>query len=1017
MEEKTKKYGKKEHCMILYLRSKIVQTAIKSDELADIVGEISENEIEYIKRWRESAKNLSQEHIDAYINFSNEEFTNMLYETTGVRFPVSISFLFTNQKRDILAWYIMENIHINHKEVRFTDEQNYVLNYTTNFQPNKQKIMIVNAGPGTGKTTVANELAYRMRKNGVLLISYTNAAISENYKRLKLYPDIKCHIKYKDFSMPRENSTVITTVDKLVSYVFSITTQSKFTYKNEDEEGNRSHNDSIRRAINLLSTSKLTKPSVYKHIIVDESQDIDELRGELIFLFFLKLECNTLTIFGDPRQRIRSGCGAWYRRLWVDKVIHFNFDTIDYMQIERLTIEKIGFSVSHRFENNMLLELTNDISEKRPDIHHKLISLKEYPKDPVTVIPVNNNNHEETFKNIGTYILDLVKNYKIRFSQIAVISPSVEKSNSTSVTVMRMCAVFKSMGIPCVTFIETHTINAVSFLTVHSSKGKEYDIVFCVGVSSYPDPPWPIPLDEGDSLVYVMNSRAKKKLFYVASMYNFKQPRGVSDRYLNYLLNPITVGDFDEEKIPTKKIFTVTETIEIFGFQDFFKINKIDVSVRKIDTFDFALPEKPEEINVCFWGIMCGIGVETMLTNKYPEVIIKFCTGDYTYVSKETAKTMIIINGIDFMTGRIVLVEDMINTVNKDEFKEIKRIYEEKAPGDLTYREYVLVCRIVDFIHSQHMNNRYDIVVQNEIPNIIEIYRSIAKKINDYFVNDLKAEVEYRIKYSHIVGCIDIYYGDKLIELKTMKGTFTTDNMYQAYLYKTMIKCPKAYLINLQSGECCEVISSKHDHIWRYMIESYCQIHIHNDIINVEMVKKKISREGIGLNQYAVDTEYTMGHDSIIFDIASVNLSNLYQSLVSSINPGTAESVEAGNKWMDVKESLFEHSIDIGKYRENVENAISINGFNSGGTFYYYNSKIDISWLPSYTYDTRDVKDEFTRVSKIKMQLSQCARLAYIYEFFCFPVGYHEHLKPHTALSDALMLAELILCQHITLEY
>lgn len=1018
MDDKIKKYKKKEYVMILYMRDKIVHTDIKVSELENIVGKLTNVEEEYLKKWSSYSKLISQQYVDAYINYSNDEFLNMLYETTGVRFPIALSFLCTNPKKDILSWYLVENIKITHKEIMFTEEQRYVLDYSSNFLNNKQKIMVVNAGPGTGKTTIANELAYRMRRKGVLLISYTNAAIIENYRRLKLYPDIKSVIKFKDFKDPKENTSVITTVDKLTSYIFYITSQGKYTYNENNNDDGMSHNENIRKAINLLNNTKIFKPSVFKHIIVDESQDIDQLRGELIFLFFLKMNCNTLTIFGDPRQRIRAGCGDWYKKLWTNKTICYNFDRIDYTQIEKITIEKVGFSVSHRFENDTLLQLTNDISLKRPNIHHELISNYKYPNDPVTIIAINNNNIEESFKNIGAYILNIVKNHGIKFSQIAILSPSVENSNSTSLCTMKMCAVFKSMNIPCITVIENYTTNAVSFLTIHSSKGKEYDVVFCLGISSYPDPPWPIPLDEGDSLVYVMNSRAKKKLFYVSSMYNFKPPRGVSDKFLNYIEKPINMGEGGDLLINNsiKKIFTVTETIENFGFHDFFKINKIDISAKKIKDFDFNLPEKPAEINECFWGIMCGIGVELMLVDKYPEEFIKYCTDDIIQVSKEAAKNMIIINGIDFITGKIVIVDDMINVINKEELEKIKKIYAEKKPNELTYNEFVLICRIIDFIHSRHMNNRYDIITQNEIPDIMNIYKIIADKIDDYFLDGKVKEVEYRIKYSNIIGSIDIYYGNKLIELKTKRGSFSTENMYQAYLYKTMIKCPEAYLINLRSGECCEVISNKHDHIWRYMIESYCQIHIHNDIINTEMVKRNISREGININDYAVDTEYTSGAESLIFDIASVNINNLYQSLVSPINPQNFLAIEQGNKWLDIQETLFEHSITIDKYRSIVENAIATNGFNSGATFYYFNSKVDINWLPEYTYDTRDVRNEFTKLSKIKLHLSKCAKLTYIYEYFCFPVCYYDHLKPHSALSDALMLAELILCKHITFD-
>ena len=234
--------------------------------------------------------------------------------------------------------------------------------------------------------------------------------------------------------------------------------------------------------------------------------------------------------------------------------------------------------------------------------------------------------------------------------------------------------------------------------------------------------------------------------------------------------------------------------------------------------------------------------------------------------------------------------------------------------------------------------------------------------------------------------------------------------MYQTYLYKAMTGCKSAYLINLQNGNCQQVISVVHDNVWKYMINAYCQIHIHNDIINVEMVKRKIYKKDY-MNKYVVDTEYTK-KNKLIFDIASVNLNNLYESVVYPIDI-TRESnkyeLEEANKWLDTND-LFENSIYIDEYRIYIDNLINING--GKAEFYYYNSQDDIKWIKK-DYKLTDLKNEMKIISKDKLQTTISSKLTNIYEICCFPICFYPHLKSHTALSDALMLAELIICEHL----
>ena len=54
----------------------------------------------------------------------------------------------------------------------------------------------------------------------------------------------------------------------------------------------------------------------FQHIIVDEAQDIDDNRADIIKHMYASRAPLSLSIFGDPCQRINANSGKWYSDLW-----------------------------------------------------------------------------------------------------------------------------------------------------------------------------------------------------------------------------------------------------------------------------------------------------------------------------------------------------------------------------------------------------------------------------------------------------------------------------------------------------------------------------------------------------------------------------------------------------------------------------------------------------------------------------------------------------------------------------
>ena len=67
----------------------------------------------------------------------------------------------------------------------------------------------------------------------------------------------------------------------------------------------------LSEQVEILIRYFFSHPTELENIIifVDECQDIDDIRGNFILLFCQEVGIKSLTLFGDPRQNIRSNCG------------------------------------------------------------------------------------------------------------------------------------------------------------------------------------------------------------------------------------------------------------------------------------------------------------------------------------------------------------------------------------------------------------------------------------------------------------------------------------------------------------------------------------------------------------------------------------------------------------------------------------------------------------------------------------------------------------------------------------
>lgn len=231
---------------------------------------ISDQEFQYVMCYNSYIK---QDEIEMLIeeNFKYHSCKGMvsyLESVNIVSFPVPLSYLGENLKKNkIITYFKLKNLKCEVPKRTFTHSQTESI-YNTG-------IVIVNAGPGTGKTTASCRRAFHFMNEGVIFISYTNAAVREDKNRMYEYPI--------------NNKILFCTIDSLAGKILASNGRTHDDI--EDDHEGHSYDHSIRNAI-----SSNMMISGYRHVIIDEAQDVDDLRFELIASLYNAGHFNSLAI-------------------------------------------------------------------------------------------------------------------------------------------------------------------------------------------------------------------------------------------------------------------------------------------------------------------------------------------------------------------------------------------------------------------------------------------------------------------------------------------------------------------------------------------------------------------------------------------------------------------------------------------------------------------------------------------------------------------------------------------------
>lgn len=919
---------------------------LNAEELRDALGPIKNREINLLREWEVTA---SQYDVPEY--YEEKTFSTVktiLSSKHGDLFRIPSSLKPTIA--DILVFFEMKGCDITPVEYRFTPSQQAVLDA-------EEGIVCVNSGPGTGKTFIASEKAAKLMREGVLVISFSNETITQNFERLSNHvSDIK-KVGKKQTRKQKGNLIDVTTIDALANDILG-KTQSR------SEKSALSH-DYFEGVIATCISDIISKPHLpifwnnfnekrYAHMIVDEAQDLSDGHGTIIKIIYEKFGFKSLTLFGDPRQRINFGVGQWYEDMCKN-------DTVTILDAER-PVQNFKFEYSFRFKTEKLFDICNTISQSRPAIHVDMI-----PRDEI----VRGNRIM-----ILTNVAQIIETISSRSSpgDIAIIAPSIEKKNQCTKILDEIKDYLIANNIAInYSYVKGAMQQGVLFSSIHAAKGKEFKDTILVGFSNYPYSYSSVygSMNDGESLNFVAHTRSTHRIFYYMPDVNFQIPAHVTETL-------VKVTNF-ERHIPSIKlirepVFSSIDpcVIPVEHVAKFASTNQMLVKTSIIGSF----PRFPVE-KIILHYILTGIG-----GGKTPQVK-KIISGDHDTCGHsefhQQTKEGAWFEGLDLETGRLQLVQKLPFT---------------PCPSNVRGEE---------FIESLMTD-----------PNNLKAYvEMVTAKQNLFDVNQYLPIVTSLIPETpESFTCKNVIYHMRQITVSFLVWT----HQHKTKTCNTMIiVCQSAevgYGVFCSYGKCDRLIVITNDTImrvtsalprpqFRYWLDKLAEIYIH-----VSLVKHRENQNPDRVSTYRkcyfVDSEFNPEGKKLV-EIAMVNSKDPYRSICKPLSCDVrfAKEYFAGIRPVDEFETGY-----------SMDELIMLLAMNALLPVCYFHCATDVDWIDEdFEMEKINVSKTLRAMVHDKMTVSH-NRI--INQGDCYQlimnrtIESQTHLLQHTALSDALVLWEIL---------
>jgi len=371
------------------------------------------------------------------------------------------------------------------------------------FITNRQALCVV-ACAGSGKTTtIINKIKYMIEElkcnsTDFIICTFTNNSVEDIINRIN--------------------------IDGLnISTFHSMALQEliKYNYKIIPNTPEPIPEEYLIKYLDLLNTTSYIYR--FKYIFIDEYQDINQLQYDIIQKWFV--HCKLLLVVGDDQQNIYS-----FRDTSIRYILNFPTD---------FSGEYKYLSINYR-SNKGIVDLSDAIIKFNSDRIEKTIIA--YSNKPIIKPKIRFfHNQIDEYKYIIKHILKIKELY-----------------NNESIAIL--CRTNKKLyNIENYLYLNTdnNIISDINLLTIHGSKGLEFDNVLIINCVDGLFPLNDTPLEEERRLFYVGCTRAKKTLLITSMWDDINKPSRFIYELYKSNINLINIIPFEWDLEQTK-IYTNT---------------------------------------------------------------------------------------------------------------------------------------------------------------------------------------------------------------------------------------------------------------------------------------------------------------------------------------------------------------------------------------------------------------------------------------------------------------------------
>ena len=1004
-------YKRIDLCFILNFRDKPTKSTMPVAELAEMVGGVTAEERDFLQIYR----NLPD---DVFSYLEGQGWFKKTYETVKkhaeayVKSTPGPTVIYTPSHENgstaririarLLWFYHGKGRHVPLSRISLDPEQELVVNLS-------QGITVVNSGPGTGKTTTAAHKTARLSSvqssgdetgaEGVLVVSYTNAAVDNLLMRL-----LELVNNIEEISKKPGKKIWLTTIDAL-SQMLLPKGQRKTDFDAQIEAAIR---DSDQFASLFLTLDN--KPA-YQHIIFDEAQDASNERFQLLKMIYEKYHFKSFTIIGDPRQRLNIRHGGFYQELLMRGT--------EQEPREGGTFSRpfvVKYHMTYRFVNPLLLELANVMSATRPAIHAELVSSDPSKLGERTLLP-----KFSSFEQVAADIISRVQQ-GVKPSCICIISPVTQKASATKTKFDAIRQILASNGVQTSDQYgsEGGTIYTSS---IQSVKGLEFDHVYFIGASGFPtymnqeyqD------INDGQSMNFVANTRARLTITYLTDASN-RAPDTVPDA--------MTTGGVARQVAFSREIYPeaiVTDDIELQDYKKFMTHNMLPIPHEEVAKF--STESRPENY---MYEIVSASLAHTSVKGKttiaqLPDQVVPMEDAKYRdYARRGMLYDMRGKDGTIFVANWQIPLVSNLRTITQLVSSETEAPEADETSIDVhkTFRE----CMTGRPSTLESMTQINDVVMK-----IVGLLRGST--------NITQSITSERIRATSITTDTTIIV--------------FSECLYLGALVKKRNQTKRVFLVGLSSGTVVQIGTTPRPlKQYEYMVGALFSITIQYRLIRGRG-RFSLASVDQSVPWYFIDTEFgprTWHKSATIYDIALINGFDPYASTVSYLlcdptsfdpflNPDIQYRDLEGAPTVDEFYAFFSHLSSIRGGHEVAENAVEAARAAATGR---QASKKPVIWYFSASHDVSPFYEQHPRYDRAR-ELGETGVASGLWKFepnldydFVFrnarvgnakgkmselyegllktKVSAYRHILLHTAVSDALLLAEYVMTRELSVQ-